>query len=420
MRAHATQHINPYDVALQQYDRAVAYLDFPTNVKHLMRTPKRELRVNFPVQMDDNSVRTFHGYRVHHSTVLGPSRGGIRYAPDLDIDAVRALAMWMTWKCALVNVPYGGAEGGVECDPRALSQDELERLTQRYITEISAQAGSHGDLLATDTGTDAQVMTWIANTYSPTTGYATPAIITGGPLGAEGTRLRPDATGRGVVMIMDEALRRLGYHDPARVRVAIQGFGNVGAWVARFAHDTGYKVIAVSDLSGGCYAPQGLDINDLLAYTATSPQHRLAGYPRARSITNPELLALDTDVLAPCATENQITAENAAAIQAFLLVEGANGPTTPAADDILTANGVTIIPDILANAGGVAVAYFEWLQAMQSVRWQDDDIYNQLWRVLLHAFDAMERASERYGVDLRTAAQIVAIRRVGKHAVAAL
>lgn len=420
MQAHATQHINPYDVALQQYDRAAAYLDLPTNIRDFLRSPKRELRVNFPVQMDDGSIRTFQGYRVHHNTVLGPSRGGIRYAPELDINAVRALAMWMTWKCALANVPYGGAEGGIDCDPRVLSQSELDRVTQGFVAAIEAQAALSSDQLTTELGTDAQVMAWITDNFTLTTGYATSAIVTGGPLGAEGTRLRTDATGRGVVTIMDEALQRLGYHDPAQVRVAIQGFGNVGAWVARFAHDTGYKVIAVSDFTSGCYDPHGLDINDILAYTATSPQHQLAGYPNADTITNQELLALDTDVLAPCAAENQITAENAATIQAFLLVEGANGPTTPAADDILTENGVMLIPDILANTGGVTVAYFEWMQAMQSILWNDRDVYHQLRRVMLQAFDDVTRAHEIYGVNMRTAAQIVAIRRVSAQAAAAL
>ncbi len=413
VQAQATEHINPYEVALQQYDRAVAYLDLPAGIKSFLRYPKRELTVNFPVRMDNGDIRIFTGYRVHHNTVLGPSKGGIRYAPQVDLDEVRALAMWMTWKCALVNLPYGGAKGGVLCDPLSMSNQELERLTRRYATEIIMFISPHGDIPAPDMGTNAQTMAWIMDTYSMTVGYSVPAIVTGKPLNVGGSQGRTEATGRGVVICMDEALRRSGRNTPSQIRVAIQGFGNVGKYAAKHAYDLGYKVIAVSDITGGYYRKDGLDVDDLLAYTATSRFHQLAGYPNADPITNEELIALDCDVLAPCAMENQITAENAASIKASLLVEGANGPTTPEADDILLDKGVEIIPDILANAGGVTVSYFEWVQGLQSFFWDVEEVNRQLRRVLIRAYDDVVRTRDHYQVDMRTAAQITAIKRVG-------
>jgi glutamate dehydrogenase (NAD(P)+) len=412
-----TQHINPYDVALQQYDRAVSYLDLPKGIKAFLRRPKRELHVNFPVRMDNGDIEIFTGYRVHHNTVLGPSKGGLRYAPSVDIDEVRALAMWMSWKCALVNLPYGGAKGGVICDPYKMSRSELERLTRRYASEISIFISPHGDIPAPDMGTNAQTMAWIMDTYSMTVGYSVPAIVTGKPINIGGSQGRTEATGRGVVICMDEALRRAGHHDPNQIRVAIQGFGNVGTYAARYAFDLGYKVIAVSDVTGGYYDADGLDIDDVMAYTAQHAFGQLAGYPNAEAISNAELLALDCDVLAPCALENQITRDNAAAIKAFLIVEGANGPTTPDADDILTGKGIEIIPDILANAGGVTVSYFEWVQGLQSFFWDVEEVNRQLRRVLIKAFDDVLRTRSQLNVDMRTAAQITAIRRVSDAAI---
>ncbi|MBC7293478.1 MAG: Glu/Leu/Phe/Val dehydrogenase [Thermoleophilia bacterium] len=414
IQAHATEHINPYQVALQQYDRAVAYLDLPQGIKDYLRHTKRELSVNFPVRMDNGDIKIFSGYRVHHSTVLGPSKGGIRYAPTVDLDEVRALAMWMSWKCALVNLPYGGAKGGVICDPYAMSQNELERLTRRYATEISLLISPHGDIPAPDMGTNAQTMAWIMDTYSMTVGYSVPAIVTGKPINVGGSQGRKEATGRGVIICMDEALRRAGHNEPGEIRVAIQGFGNVGTYAAKHAFDLGYKVIAVSDVTGGYYNPKGLDIDDVMAYTAQSHHNQLEGYPNADKITNAELLALDCDVLAPCALENQITGENAHDVKAFLIVEGANGPTTPEADDILFDKGVQIIPDILANAGGVTVSYFEWVQGLQSFFWDVEEVNRQLGRVLIKAYDEVVHTQEQYNVDMRTAAQITAIKRVGE------
>jgi glutamate dehydrogenase (NAD(P)+) len=415
--AETTQHINPYDVALQQYDRAVSYLDLPKGIKAFLRKPKRELHVNFPVRRDNGDIEVFTGYRVHHNTVLGPSKGGIRYAPSVDIDEVRALAMWMSWKCALVNLPYGGAKGGVICDPYKMSNSELERLTRRYASEISIFISPHGDIPAPDMGTNAQTMAWIMDTYSMTVGYSVPAIVTGKPINIGGSQGRTEATGRGVVICMDEALRRAGHHHPGQIRVAIQGFGNVGSYAARHAFDLGYKVIAVSDVTGGYFNADGLDIDDVMAFTAQHAFGQLAGYPNAEPISNAELLALDCDVLAPCALENQITRDNAAAIKAFLIVEGANGPTTPEADDILFAKGIEIIPDILANAGGVTVSYFEWVQGLQSFFWDVEEVNRQLRRVLIKAFDDVLRARSQFNVDTRTAAQITAIRRVSDAAI---
>jgi glutamate dehydrogenase (NAD(P)+) len=408
----ATQHINPYEVALQQFDRAVAYLELPEGVRQFLRVPKRELHVNFPVRMDNGDIKVFRGYRVHHNTVLGPSKGGIRYAPSVDIDEVRALAMWMSWKCALVNLPYGGAKGGVVCDPFQLTRSELERLTRRYASEISIFISPHGDIPAPDMGTNAQTMAWIMDTYSMTVGYSVPAIVTGKPINIGGSEGRTEATGRGVVICMDEALRRAGHHDPSQIRVAIQGFGNVGTYAAKHAHDLGYKVIAVSDVTGGYFNPKGLDVDDLLVYTAKHPRNQLDGYPNAEPISNAELLALDCEVLAPCAMENQITRDNAHAVKAFLIVEGANGPTTPEADDILFGKGIEVIPDILANAGGVTVSYFEWVQGLQSFFWDVEEVRRQLRRVLIKAYDDVLRTKSQFNVDMRTSAQITAIRRV--------
>ncbi|NDJ78286.1 MAG: Glu/Leu/Phe/Val dehydrogenase [Chloroflexi bacterium] len=408
----AAEHINPYEVAKRQYDRAVAYLDLPQGIVDFLRVPKRELSTNFPVRMDNGDIRVFTGYRVHHNTVLGPSKGGIRYALSVDIDEVRALAMWMTWKCALVGLPYGGAKGGVVCDPYSMTQGELERLTRRYAAEISILISPHGDIPAPDMGTNPQTMAWIMDTYSMTVGYSVPAIVTGKPINVGGSQGRTEATGRGVVICMHEALRRAGHNNPAEISVAIQGFGNVGTYAAKHAFDLGYKVLAVSDVTGGYYNANGLDVDDVMAYTATSENHWLRGYPNADEISNEELLALECDVLAPCALENQITEKNANDVKAFLIVEGANGPTTPEADDILFSKGVDIIPDVLANAGGVTVSYFEWVQGLQSFFWDVEEVNRQLGRVLIKAYDEVARNKDEHNVDMRTAAQITAIKRV--------
>ena len=401
---------NAYNTAIAQFNRAAHFLDLPADIIDYMRYPRREFTVNFPVRRDDNTIEMFTGYRVHHSTILGPSKGGIRYSVHVDLNEVRALAMWMTWKCALMKLPFGGAKGGVVVDPRQLSYNELERVTRRYASELVPMLSPQSDIPAPDMGTTPQMMAWIMDTYSMTMGYSVPAVVTGKPLSIGGSEGRVVATGRGVILAMMEALKRQGRTDAETIRVAVQGFGNVGSNAAHYAHSQGFRVIAVSDIDGGIYNPNGLDIPALLTYYDKNA--RLAGFPDAETVTNAELLTLPCDVLVPAAMEGQITGDNADAIQADLIVEAANGPTTPEADDILNDRGVLLIPDILANAGGVAVSYFEWVQDLQSFFWDEDEIFRQLERLMVRGYDVTIRTSEKYKVPLRTAAQIAAIQRV--------
>ena len=401
---------NPFETALSQYDRAVRYLNIPDGVVDFLRYPRREFTVNFPVRRDNGDVEMFTGYRVHHSTVLGPSKGGIRYSLAVNLDEIRALAMWMTWKCALAGIPYGGAKGGVVVDPKSLSAHELEGLTRRYATELIPLISPHSDIPAPDMGTNAQVMAWIMDTYSMTVGYSVPAIVTGKPLNIGGSQGRNEATGRGVILCMVEALKRWGNLRPEDTRVVVQGFGNVGANAASYAHSLGYKIVGVSDVSGGIYNPNGLDVSSLRNFVAEHGD--IGGYAEGDSISNSELLTLPCDVLVPAAMEGQITESNAGRIQAKMIVEGANGPTTPEADDILNDKGVFIVPDILANAGGVVVSYFEWVQDLQAFFWDEEEVYRQLQRQMMRCYYATENAAEEYNVDMRTAAQLLAIKRV--------
>ncbi len=401
---------NPYHVALSQYDRAVQYLKIEDGIKEFLKYPRRELTVNFPVKRDDGRVEIFTGYRVHHSTVLGPSKGGIRYSLAVDLDEVRALAMWMTWKCALVGLPYGGAKGGVIVDPKTLSPRENEALTRRYTAELIPLISPHSDIPAPDMGTNAQTMAWMMDTYSMTVGYSVPAIVTGKPINIGGSAGRSEATGRGVIICMEEAVQQLNMYPAQDIRIAIQGFGNVGSNAAAYAHSLGYKIVAVSDVTGGVYNSKGLDIDDVRRYTAEAGGVR--GYPKGDHISNEELLTCDCDVLIPAAMEGQLTERNAPHIRARLIVEGANGPTSPEADDILHDRGVLVVPDILANAGGVTVSYFEWVQGLQEFFWDEDEVYRQLERVLRKSFYATEQTAEEHQVDMRTAAQIRAISRV--------
>ncbi len=400
---------DPWDAALRQFHRAADHLTLPRGIREFLATPARELAVAFPVRMDDGSVRVFTGYRVHHSTVLGPSKGGIRYSPQVDLAEVRALAMLMTWKCALMHLPYGGAKGGVACDPSTLSPAELERLTRRYATEISVLVGPDSDIPAPDVGTTPRVMAWIMDTYSMHRGYSTPSVVTGKPLSIGGSHGRVEATGRGVAIVTREAAALAGF-PLAGSRVVVQGFGNVGSVAACLLHDLGCRVVAVSDVGGGVYNPGGLDPRAVLDHARRAGG--VQGFPRGEPVTNQQLLELPCDILVPAAVEGQITARNAARVQARLVVEAANGPTTPDADQILADRGVLVVPDILANAGGVIVSYFEWVQDLQAFFWSEEEVNRRLEQVMVEAFHGVALLAREREVDLRTAALIYAIGRV--------
>jgi len=401
----------PYEMALAQYDRAVKYLSLKRGIEAYLRSPKRELTVSFPVRMDDGSVQIFTGYRVHHSTARGPTKGGIRYHPDVTLDEVRALAMWMTWKCAVMNLPYGGAKGGVVCNPKQLSMRELENLTRRYATEISVLMSPEGDIPAPDVNTTPQIMAWIMDTYSMHRGYSVPAVVTGKPVQVGGSLGRNEATGRGVMVATREALAEmsLSLHD---CRVAVQGFGNVGSVSALLLHQAGARIIAVSDSQGGTLNPRGLDPKALLHHKREGG--KLADFPDGEPIDNETLLTTECDVLVPAALEQQITASNAGHVRAKLIVEGANGPTTPEADAVLLSRGIQIVPDILANAGGVVVSYFEWVQDLQSFFWSEEEINSRLEQLMVRAYREVGATAREKGVDLRTGALIRAVERVAE------
>ncbi|RPI07386.1 MAG: Glu/Leu/Phe/Val dehydrogenase, partial [Zetaproteobacteria bacterium] len=353
--------------ALAQFDAAADHLDLDAGVRETLRAPHRELTVRFPVRLDDGRVRVFTGYRVQHNVARGPAKGGLRYHPSTDLDEVRALAMWMTWKCALVNVPFGGAKGGVTCDPRAMSPREIEALTRRFATELKVLIGPDSDIPAPDVGTNAQTMAWIMDTVSMHRGYSVPGVVTGKPMAIGGSNGRADATGQGVVYMIEEAARRRLGISLAGTTAAVQGFGNVGEATARLLHQAGVRVVAITDVGGGVYRDGGLDVTFLRRYM--QERGTLAGAPGTEPIANEDLFGLDVDVLVLAALEGQITAANAGRVRARILAEGANGPTTPDADPILLDNGVTVIPDILCNAGGVIVSYYEWVQNRESLFW---------------------------------------------------
>ncbi len=406
--------LNPFAIAQAQLDQAAEVLQLDPAVHALLREPLRELHVTLPVKMDDGTVKVFKGFRVQYNDARGPTKGGLRFHPDETIDTVRALAAWMTWKCAVVDIPLGGGKGGIICNPKELSQNELERLSRAYIRQVGRILGAEMDVPAPDVYTNPQIMAWMADEFAFMRGHNEFGVITGKPLPLGGSAGRTDATGRGVVICMNEALHRMGHDDPTQVRVAIQGFGNVGSHAARIAHDLGYKIVAVSDESGGYFDARGLDIPDVLAYTATSAHHLLQGYPNAEPITNTELLTLECDVLAPCALENQITATNASDVKAFLIVEGANGPTTPEADDILYDKGTVVIPDILANAGGVIVSYFEMVQNAYDYYWDEKTVHERLEGKMTAAFHAVHETAEKLKVHNRMGAYCVAVQRVAE------
>jgi glutamate dehydrogenase (NAD(P)+) len=398
-------------MALQQLYRAAEYLNLDDGLRTVLGSMKRELKVQFPVHMDDGSIRVFTGYRVQHNLSRGPAKGGIRYHPDVSLDEVRALAMWMTWKCAVVRVPFGGAKGGITVDPKVLSRDELERLTRRYTTEISVLIGPKRDVPAPDVNTNPQIMAWMMDTYSMHAGYSVPAVVTGKPLSIGGSEGRLEATGRGVVIIAREAARFSGFDLP-EATVAVQGFGNVGGTAARLFHRSGARVVAVSDVNGGIYNQRGLDIPAVTRHVQETGT--VAGFPGAEFITNQQLLELPVDLLVPAALENVITAENAPRVMARVVVEGANGPTTPEADAILQDRGILVVPDILANAGGVTASYFEWVQDLQSFFWTEAEVNQRLEFIMLNAFREIVRVHQERNVDLRTAAYILAVGRVAQ------
>jgi glutamate dehydrogenase (NAD(P)+) len=397
--------------AVAQLDGVASRLGLEEDIHQRLRLPRRALVVSIPVRMDSGKTEVFTGYRVHHSTVLGPTKGGIRYAPDVDLGEVSALAMLMSWKCALMGLPYGGAKGGVRCNPRAMSLRETEGLTRRYTAEIILLIGPDLDIPAPDLGTDEQTMAWMMDTYSMTQGKSVPGVVTGKPLIVGGSAGRREATGRGIVYAIYQAARHLGYEIRGR-KVAVQGFGNVGSVAARLLWREGCVIVAVSDIKGGIHNPAGLDIRQLEAHIAETGS--VLGFPGTERVTNEELVALPCDILVPAAVGGQIHSGNADKIKASLIAEGANGPTTPEADVILRDRGVTVIPDILANAGGVVVSYFEWVQGLQYYFWRESEITARLQEVMTRAFNRVWALGAKEGTDLRTAALMEGVKRVAE------
>ncbi|HEX9370881.1 MAG TPA: Glu/Leu/Phe/Val dehydrogenase [Roseiflexaceae bacterium] len=402
---------NPWAVAQRQFDIAADALDLSAGLRATLRVPQRELTVNFPVKFNDGSIRVFTGYRVHHNSSRGPTKGGIRYHPDTNLDEVRALAMWMTWKCAVVNIPYGGAKGGVVCDPKQMTLGELERLTRRYTTEISILLGPEKDIPAPDVNTTPQVMAWIMDTFSMHRGYTVPAVVTGKPINIGGSRGRNEATARGTTIVIREAAQQIGMPLEG-AKVAIQGYGNAGAIAAQLLDELGANVIAVSDSRGGIYSPGGLDPAAALRFKHETGT--VVGFPEADQIDNQELLELPCDILVPAALENQITAANAGRVKARIVAEAANGPTTPEADDILYDRGIMVLPDILANAGGVTVSYFEWVQDLQDFFWTEREVNEKLERIMVASFEQVRAIAEEHKVHMRTAAYLLAVQRVAE------
>jgi glutamate dehydrogenase (NAD(P)+) len=399
------------EMALGQFDLAAAKLDLDANVRARLRRPDRALIVSVPTRMDDRSVHVFTGYRIQHNDVLGPFKGGIRYHPDVNLGEISALAMWMTWKCSLAGLPLGGAKGGIACDPAKLSRKELQGMTRRYTAEIMNFIGPQADIPAPDMGTNEQVMAWVMDTYSQHKGYAVPGIVTGKPVEIGGTLGRKEATGRGVVYVIQQAANRLGT-ELKKCSALIQGFGNVGSVTARELSSLGVKIVGVSDRSGGIYNSKGLVVEEVVGYKEKN--RRLDGFPDAEKVSGKEFLELPCDILIPSATEMQITEENAGKLKCRLVAEGANGPTTLEADELLRDKGVLVIPDILANAGGVIVSYFEWVQDLQNFFWTENEVNKKLNEMLTRTFREVFEVSERERVSLRLAALMTAVERVGR------
>jgi glutamate dehydrogenase (NAD(P)+) len=398
-----------FRMARAQYEQALPYAEVSDMVAERLSYPERAVIVSVPLRRDDGSIEIFTGYRVQHSTVLGPTKGGLRYDREVSLGECAALATWMTWKCALLQLPYGGAKGGIRCDVKTLSLREVEKLTRRFTSELVREIGPQSDIPAPDMATNEQTMAWIMDTYSMLKGYAVPEIVTGKPISIGGSVFRREATGAGVVMVAEQACRRLG-NEIGEQSCVVQGFGNVGGVAASELHDRGARVIAVSDVSGGVHDERGLDIPALHAYV--TEHGSLAGYDRCERITNEQLLELECDVLVLAAREDQLHADNAGRVHASLIVEGANGPTTIEADEILVARGIPVVPDILANAGGVTVSYFEWVQDLGRLFWDRDEIRRKLAEKMGDAFDRVYSVAAEKDITLRQAAMVAAIREV--------
>jgi glutamate dehydrogenase (NAD(P)+) len=394
---------------MSRFDHAAQLLQLDPDLYKVLRVPNREITIYIPVFMDDGRIEVFTGFRVQHNFARGPAKGGIRYAPDVTIDEVRALAAWMTWKCAVVNIPFGGAKGGVICDPSQMSRGELERLTRRYTAELIDFIGPERDVPAPDMNTNEQTMAWVMDTYSMHARHTVTAVVTGKPIELSGSQGRREATGRGLLFVIDEAVKKLGIKRE-NTRVVIQGSGNVGGTAARLMGETGYKVVAISDIHGGIYNPKGLDIPGVMSYLAS--HKTFERYQNADPVSNHELLEIDCEVLLPAATENQITSHNAHRIKCKILAEGANGPTTAAADDILETKGVFVIPDILANAGGVTCSYFEWVQDRMGYFWKEEMVNERLKDIMVASFNDVVKYAENHGVNNRIAAYMLAVDRV--------
>ncbi|MGH9684984.1 MAG: Glu/Leu/Phe/Val family dehydrogenase [Candidatus Acidiferrales bacterium] len=413
MLAPAHDELNVYQSAEARFEIACQKLGLEDGLYRYLKYPSKEITVYIPVSRDNGQLEVFIGYRVLHSTVRGPGKGGIRFAPDVSIDEVRALAAWMTWKCALVDIPFGGAKGGVICDPSKLSKHELERITRRYTAELSEWFGPERDVPAPDIGTNAQTMAWVMDTYAMHTRQATTAVVTGKPLALGGSQGRTEATGRGVMICCDKALAKLKMKREG-CRVIVQGFGNVGSQAATLMHQAGYKIIGVADIHGGLYNENGFDIPKLVDWVYTQKKPLPEFSAGGTKMSAPDVLFNRCDILIPAATENQITSQNANRVDCKILCEGANGPTTSHADTIIDKKGIFIIPDILGNAGGVTVSYFEWVQDRQGFFWREDEVNDRLQHVMERSFDNVIRYAETHGVNNRIAAYIVAVDRVAQ------
>jgi glutamate dehydrogenase (NAD(P)+) len=402
---------DPFELAQQQLRRVADIFKIDPNLVEVLKECKKAVVVSVPVVMDNGTVKTFEGYRVTHNIARGPSKGGIRYHPDVSLSEVKSLAMWMTWKCALMNIPFGGAKGGVICNPKELSRMELQKMTRRYTTEIINEIGPEKDIPAPDVGTDPSVMAWIFDTYSMNKGHSVLGVVTGKPLNVGGSLGRLEATARGAMYCIREAIRKQELSFDG-LRVAVQGFGNVGSYLAKFMHDQGAKVITVSDSTSGIYNPDGIDVELALAHKQETGA--LAGLRGTEPVSNDDLLLLECDVLAPCALEQVITSENADKVKARIICEGANGPVTPTADEILDERGILVLPDILANAGGVVVSYFEWVQGLQEFFWKEDEVNARLNDIVTRAFNETWTTHQNRGTSMRMAAYGLAVQRVSE------